>query len=467
MSENCNKDCANCGCVDDKKAVIVGAGLVGALWSIYLQKAGYSVEIYEKRGDIRDATAGAGKSINLATSFRGWKALEEVGIADEIKKIAIPMYGRHLHYENGENALQPYGINGQAIYSVSRKDLNAKLISISEEMGKAKFFFHHDLETANAYNGHLEFINLKDQSTVKLENKIVFACDGAFSATRYSAFMRKDQFTYSQKYIPDGYREILLPANEDGTPKLAENVLHIWPRNQFMLIALPNFDNSFTCTLFMPFEDERFSFNQLKSKEDVTAFFKSTFPDFYDLMPNVADDWENHPLSSLAIVQCYPWSNERIALMGDAAHATVPFFGQGMNCGFEDCTVMNQLMLEKNHDWSAVFSAYEKSRKPNTDSMQALSVRNYEVMRSKVNEEEYLLLQRVERHLQQLYPDKYFSLYSMVAFTDIDYKVALDKGEEQEMKLMKFIMNHKITSQTPDDQLNLELIEFFKTEEIG
>lgn len=455
MSEGCKNNCPNCKC--SKTAAIIGAGLVGSLWAVYLKKAGYKVDIYERRADMRLTKMSAGKSINLATSYRGWKALDELGIGDEIRKIAIPMYGRTIHNLDGTQTYQPYGNEGQAIYSVSRGDINAKLMSIAEENSENKIHFNQECINVNLEKGEAFFKNTTTGELSEIKADVVFATDGAFSAARYTGMQKLDKFSFSQNYIPDGYREILLPANEDGSFKLANETLHIWPRGRFMLIALPNFDGSFTCTLFMPFEGHEFCFNNLKTKEDVESFFKIVFPDFYKLMPHVADSWEDHPLSSLAIIRCFPWTHGKLALMGDAAHATVPFFGQGMNAGFEDCSVMWQLMNQpefKDHDnfkWSEIFKAYETMRKPNGDAVQDLSLQNYVVMRDKVADPDFLLLQKIERRINFLYPDKYFPLYTMVSFTDIEYQTALKKGNEQEEIIKRIIHENNINGQTNDE----------------
>lgn len=445
-----------------KKATIVGSGLVGSLWAVYLARAGYKINMYERRSDMRLNTISAGKSINLAMSYRGWKALDEVGIGDRIRKIAIPMYGRTLHHIDGTIGYQPYGNNQQAIYSVSRGEINATMMSIAEELADIKIHFNHECTGVDLENGITQYINTTNGEKIKDQADIVFATDGAFSAVRYHGMQRKDRFQYSQHYIPDGYREILLPANEDGSHKLSNETLHIWPRGRFMLIALPNFDGTYTCTLFMPFDDDKYCFNNLSSKEKVNDFFKEVFPDFYALMPNVADNWEQHPLSSLAIIRCYPWTMGKVALMGDAAHATVPFFGQGMNCGFEDCSVMNQLMNEHQHNWEKIFQAYQLSRKPNGDAVQDLSLQNYLVMRDRVADPQFLLLQKIERRINALYPTSYFPLYSMVSFSDIEYKVALEKGNEQEQYILQLIQENNITTHTEDALIDEMIHTYFK-----
>ena len=421
-----------------KTATIVGAGLVGSLWAVYLEKAGYQVKIFELRDDIRKADISAGKSINLALSDRGWKALDTVGIGDEIRKIAIPMSGRIMHDVKGNLSHQPYGKEGQAIYSISRGGVNAKMMDIAEKNGNAKIFYNQKCIGADLKNGVVYLENTITKEKTEEKSDVVFGTDGAFSAIRYNAFQKVDRFNYSQTYIEDGYREILLPANTDGSYPLDKNALHIWPRGRFMLIALANEDGSFTCTLFMPFKGEN-SFETLTSKAAVDNFFKTTFTDFYEMMPNIADAWEDHPLSSLAIVRCYPWTHGKTALMGDAAHATVPFYGQGMNCGFEDCTVMWDLMQKHNEDWDKVFEEYQILRKPDGDGVQDLSLHNYHVMRDFVADPQFLLQKKIEAHFSEKHPEKWLPLYSQVTFSDIRYSEAWKTGQKQDA-IMKKVM---------------------------
>ena len=423
----------------EKSAIIVGAGLVGSLWAVYLSKAGYKVTIYERRPDIRKAEISAGKSINLALSVRGWTALKGVGVEHEVDSIAIPMPGRIMHDLEGNETYQPYGKEGEAIYSVSRGGLNAKMMDIAEQRGKATIHYNIQCVGADLDAG---IVHLKNSLTgVHFDDKadVVFACDGAFSAVRYNAMQKTDRFDYSQDFIDDGYRELLLPANEDVSYKIDKNALHIWPRGRFMLIALPNEDGSFTCTLFMPFKGEN-SFETLTNDEAVTQFFKETFPDFYDLCPNLLESWHGNPLSSLAIVRCYPWTVGKFALMGDAAHATVPFYGQGMNGGFEDCTVMAQLMEKHKEDWPKVFAEYEVLRKPDGDALQDLSVHNYYVMRDYVADPMFLLQKKIEGLFSKTYPDKWMPLYSQVSFSNIRYSEAWNAGMRQDA-IMKNVMN--------------------------
>lgn len=424
---------------ENKTAIIVGAGLVGSLWAVYLSKAGFNVTIYERRSDIRKAEISAGKSINLALSTRGWKALDAVGVGDEIRKIAIPMTGRIMHSEEGELTYQPYGKEGEAIYSISRGGVNAKMMDIAEEHGNAKIHYNHQCVDIDMAAGKITVLNRDTNERVEDQADLIFACDGAFSAVRYKGMQKLDRFDFSQDFIDDGYREILLPANADGSYKLEKNALHIWPRGRFMLIALPNEDGSFTCTLFMPYEGSENSFDKLTSKEKVDNFFKTTFPDFYEMMPEIGDAWEDHPLSSLAIMRSYPWHHGKTALMGDAAHATVPFYGQGMNGGFEDCTVMWELMNEHGGNWDAILAEYSKQRKPDGDALQDLSLYNYHVMADYVADPKFLLRKKIEAKFSKLYPDKWLPLYSQVTFSNIRYSDALKNGKAQ-TKIMDEIM---------------------------
>ncbi len=422
----------------EKSAIIVGAGLVGSLWAVYLSKAGYKVTIYERRDDIRKAEISAGKSINLSLSDRGWKALDLVGVGDNIREIAIPMTGRQMHNDDGSDVYQAYGKEGQAIYSVSRGGVNARLMDIAEKKGGATINYNHRCIGADLENGTVRLVNDKTGEELEDTADVVFAADGAFSAVRYNSFQIKGRFNFSQNYIADGYKELLLPANADGSYKLEKDKLHIWPRGRFMLIALANEDGSFTCSLFMPFDGEN-SFSALTTDEKVDTFFKITFTDFYHMMPNLIENWHMHPLSSLAIVRCYPWTIGKVALLGDSAHATVPFYGQGMNSGFEDCSVMWQLMLKHNEDWSKVFAEYQEQRKPDGDAVQDLSLHNYHVMRDYVSDPKFLLQKKIEKYFNEKYPDKWIPLYSQVTFSEIRYSDAWKTGMRQE-NIMKRLM---------------------------
>ena len=374
----------------EKKVIIVGAGLVGSLWAVYMQKAGYKVVIYERRSDIRKAEISAGKSINLALSERGWNSLKAAGIEKEIEKIAIPMSGRIMHSTKGDLTYQAYGKKDEAIYSVSRGHLNAIMMDLAENKGNTKIHYQHQCLDADLEKGHITLKNLNTQEVFEDKADVIFAADGAFSAVRYNSMQKVDRFNFSQFYIEDGYKELLLPADENGNYKIEKNALHIWPRGRFMLIALPNEDGSFTCTLFMPFENDKYAFKQLDNDAKIEDFVKKVFPDFYELIPNLIENWHQNPLSSMSINRCFPWTVGKFALMGDSAHSTVPFYGQGMNAGFEDCFVMWEL-YNQHKDWGKTFKEYQEIRKPDGDALQDLSLDNYYVMRDHVADEKFLL----------------------------------------------------------------------------
>ncbi|HEU5292918.1 MAG TPA: NAD(P)/FAD-dependent oxidoreductase, partial [Cyclobacteriaceae bacterium] len=350
---------------------IIGAGLVGSLLSIYLRKRGYQVTVFERRGDMRKKGAEGGRSINLALSNRGIRALEEVGLAEPLKKVAIPMHGRVIHDRKGNLGFQPYGKQGQYINSVSRSGLNIVLIDEAEKLG-VQFLFdaritHVDLEKTS--------ITISRQSATGSGQDVtnfdlIIGADGAFSAVR-GALQFTDRFDYSQDYIDHGYKELTIPAGAGATFQIEKNALHIWPRESFMLIALPNPDGSFTCTLFFPFQGN-VSFDKLKNDSDVHQFFAETFPDVLKLMPELLKDFNSNPTSSLVTIKCYPWVRNKTVLIGDAAHGIVPFFGQGMNAGFEDCRILNELLDQHQENWTSVLPAIQELRKPDTDAIAQL-----------------------------------------------------------------------------------------------
>jgi kynurenine 3-monooxygenase len=410
-----------------KHITIIGAGLVGSLLSIYLHKRGYKVDVYERRPDMRQANIRAGKSINLALSNRGWRPLTEVGIEDELKKLIIPMKGRMIHDMEGNISFQPYGKEGQAINSISRGGLNSLLMNTAEAKG-VKFHFEHRCTDID-FERNVAYIENNDTS-FDIHTDIIFGADGAFSAVR-QAMQKTDRFNYSQDYIPHGYKELSFPPTAANDFAIDKNALHIWPRKDFMLIALPNKDKSFTVTLFLPFEGEK-SFAKLINDEDIRRFFKTEFKDAEAIMPHLLTEFKQHPASSLVTIRSYPWVKHRVCVIGDAAHAVVPFYGQGMIAGFEDCYVLNNLLDTYKDDWPVVLEAFQKQRKPDTDAIADLALENFVVMRERVADENFLLRKKIEAHLNTLYPDKWIPLYSMVTFNeDMRYSEALAIGQKQ------------------------------------
>ena len=440
-----------------EKVVVVGAGLVGSLQAIYLAKKGYYVEVYERRADMRKLELSAGRSINLALSDRGWKALDEAGIVDEIKKIAIPMYGRMMHDEQGNTTFQSYGKDEEAIFSVSRGELNQKLMNCADAYENVTFFFNRKCEDVNLKEGELEFLDTENEVSEKVNADRIFATDGAFSAIR-KRLQKTDRFNYEQMYLAHGYKELSIPATADGGFKIDKNALHIWPRGEFMMIALANEDGSFTCTLFFPFEGEK-SFDTLKTKNQVDEFFAEVFPDALKLMPSLSKEYFENPTSSLITVRCSPWNFEdKIIMMGDASHAIVPFYGQGMNSGFEDCTIFNEIFERNNKDWKISFNEFSNTRKKDADAISNLALQNFIEMRDLVGDESFLLRKKIEKRVYAKYPNKWMPLYSQVTFSHIPYSEALSNGKKQEVIMDEVMAKANISEIWDSDELIDEII---------
>lgn len=442
-----------------KETVIIGAGLVGSLLSIYLRKRGYNVKIYERRTDMRKADLVAGRSINLALSDRGIKALEEVGLMDEIRKICIPMHGRFMHNADGSTAYQSYGKEGQFINSVSRGDLNKKLMDLAEANG-VNIKFNEKCNGINWQKNEIEFEKTTSPESEHVKADLIFGSDGAFAASRLTHQLQHNLFQYQQYYIDAGYKELTIPAGKNGEFLLEKNALHIWPRGSYMMIALPNIDGSFTCTLFFPFEGEK-SFAALDSKEKVQAFFDNEFADAAALMPTLLEDFFTNPTAGMVTVKCHPWIREdKFALIGDAAHAIVPFYGQGMNCGFEDCVVLNSLIDKYDEDWSAILQEYQQLRKPDADAIADLAVNNFIEMRDKVADPKFLLQKKIEAAFSKKHPDKWIPLYSQVTFSpQIRYSDALVNGQKQEAIMQKIMALPDIENNWEDEQIEKMILE--------
>jgi kynurenine 3-monooxygenase len=429
---------------------ITGAGLVGSLLAIYLKNRGYQVSVFERRNDMRKTAGYEGRSINLALSNRGICALEEVGLAEELKKEAIPMHGRMIHDLHGNLNFQPYGKAGQYINSISRSGLNKVLMTKAESLG-VEFHFEQRITAVDFDKTELTIQHSKF-NIQHLPFDLIIGSDGAFSAVRL-AMQFTDQFNFSQSYIEHGYKELHIPAGAAGSFQMEKNTLHIWPRESYMLIALPNPDGSFTLTLFFPFTGQT-SFETLSTKEKVKDFFKSVFPDAYGLMPQLLEEFFQNPSSSLVTMRCYPWVRNKTLLIGDAAHAIVPFYGQGMNAGFEDCHVLNQLLDQFADDWDQVLPSFQEIRKPNADAIAKLALDNFVEMRDLVNDADFILRKKIESKLHELFPEKWIPLYSMVTFHEnIPYSVAYETGQKQK-RIMEDVLKQ------PDIEKNWENLDF-------
>lgn len=439
-----------------KKIAIVGSGLVGTLLGIYLKKRGHIVHVYDRSPDIRKINF-SGRSINLVLSDRGLKALRDIGLEQEVLRIGIPVAKRAIHTGSNKVNEQFYGKDGEVIYSLSRGLLNKKMVDLAEQAG-VEFFFEQkvwdvDLTTATISIGETE-----RGEWITKEYDLTFGADGAFSRIRHR-MQRQSMFNYSQEFLTIGYKELNIPANPDGTHKLNKNALHIWPRGNFMLMALANPDGSFTCTLFMPHDGEN-SFDELKTKEQLVVFFANHFPDTKEVIPNLVEDFFKNPTSYLVTMKCFPWTfSDKVALIGDACHAIVPFYGHGMNAGFEDITVLNNLIDHYGDDWANLLNDYENSRKPNTDAIAELSYRNFMEMSTKTADEKFLLQKKIEKWFSDKHPDKWMPLYSRVTFSLQPYTEALAIGDIQNQIMEEIMKMPNIEQNWNSEEVEDKIIE--------
>ena len=434
---------------------VVGTGLVGSLFSVYMAKRGFRVDAFDRRPDIRKMKVVQGRSINLALSERGWRGLMEAGLEKEIRRVALPMKGRMMHSRKGELTFQPYGKEGQAIYSVSRGLLNQELLHAADVHKDVNLHFNHRCLDIDPDTNRITFFDETGNEEVEVTADRIFGADGAYSAVR-QRMQRMDRFNFSQEYLTHGYKELEIPATTDGSHRMQNDCLHIWPRDEYMLIALPNPDGSFTCTLFMAYEGKE-SFERIKTEKDVMDFFERNFADTIPLMPTLVEDFLQNPTPSLVMTKCEPWNIEdRICLIGDAAHAIVPFYGQGMNAGFEDCRIFNDLMNEHGDDFGVVIPTFAAQRKPAADAILELALRNYIEMRDKTADKEFLLQKKIEARFSAKYPDKWMPLYSQVSFTHIPYNEALANGDRQEAIMQKIMQRPDIERTWDSEEVEKE-----------
>lgn len=443
--------------MENKQVSIVGAGLVGALQACYMQRRGYKVNVYESRGDMRKVGYIGGRSINLALSTRGWTALEKIGLDQEIHKIAIPMYGRTIHTIDGKINYQPYGKENQAIYSVSRGELNKRLVELADSFENVDFHFNHYCKNVDFQHSEIEFIEINSNTEKRVKSDFIIATDGAFSKVRM-AMQSTPRFQYSQYYINYGYKELHIPAGENNSFLLDKNSLHIWPRGEFMMIALPNIDGSFTCTLFLPFEGES-AFDDLNNEAEVKLYFEKNFPDAMKLMPSLIEDFFKNPTSGLVTVKCHPWHHQSTVLMGDAAHAIVPFFGQGMNCGFEDVRIFDELM-DQYTDKTQLFEAYTKIRKENGDAIAEMALDNFIEMRDKVGIPAFLEMKHIEHEIMENPIYNYTSMYQYVSFSNEPYSFAMTQGQKQYAMLEDMLSDKDIYQKIKTNQITSYLDKY-------
>jgi kynurenine 3-monooxygenase len=410
---------------------IVGAGPTGALLAILLARRGLKIELYESRPDLRQLPAGAGRSINLALADRGIHALKTAGVFDDLEPTLLPMRGRLIHYENRETAFQPYGQRpNEVIYSVSRHSLNQALIEAAARRPGVQLHFQHRLEGADFTANTAQIRDLENDRVLAVPMRPLLATDGAGSAVRRAMSARK-QIQAAEIDLEHGYKELSIPAGPRARFRMANDALHIWPRGNFMLIALPNADGSFTATLFLP-KLGPVSFASLRDAGDVDEFLTRNFPDARELMPNALAEFSAHPLGFLGTVTAQPWHvRDQATLLGDAAHAMVPFHGQGMNCCFEDCIEFDACAA-RHASWEDVFAEFGAARKPNTDAIAAMALENYLEMRESVAEPKFQLQQALSLELERRFPRHFIPRYSMVMFHhEIPYLSAQQRGAAQ------------------------------------
>ena len=438
--------------------LIIGAGLCGSLLALRLGQRGYKVHVMEFRPDLRKVDLSAGRSINLAFSNRGLKAMKMVGLEDKVKTLCIPMHGRMLHDKNGATKLSKYsGREGEYINSISRELLTALLIDEAEALENVTITFNHKCTDVDFENNVAKFKNTSNGNQLEYSADLIFGTDGAGSALRKSYFSeRKFLFSFSQNFLTHGYKELTIPPTKDGGFRTFKNALHIWPRGEYMIIALPNLDGSFTVTLFLAYEGGTYNFNNLTTEEKVLEFFSKEFPDAMELMPNLAREFFENPTAPLGTIKCYPWQYKgKNMLLGDAAHAIVPFYGQGMNASFEDVVEFDSFLEQHNGNWEDTFNGFQQKRKVDTDGIADLAIDNFHEMKDHVANPLFQKKRALEMALETELPKDYFSKYSLVTFCEhIGYHEAMTRGRAQDKAILNMIDDDEIDQQTPIDELH-------------
>jgi kynurenine 3-monooxygenase len=421
----------------ERNILVVGAGLVGSLLAHFLARLGYAVHLCERHSDPRQGAAGGGRSINLTICERGFAALDLVDAGDAVRAIGVPCCGRVIHNRDGSVEFQPYGSRGEAIYSVSRNRLNRTLLDLALQRPEVSCSFDERCLEVDLARPSATFQNRRSGAVACRPADLLFGADGAYSQVRLQ--MQKTQrFDYAQEYLDQAYKELRLPPTAAGDWALEKNAIHIWPRGHYMLIGFPNLDGSFTVALHMPYEGEP-SFASVRDEPALLALFRSCFPDALPLMPTLAKDYFAHPPTSMITVRCFPWTcNGRVGLIGDAAHAIVPSYGQGANSGFEDCSVLADCLATQG-SWPAALADYEQRRKPNADAIAELALEHFIELRDKVGDPEFLLRKQIERGLADIHPERFTPLYALISFTTVPYVEARRRGREQET-LISWVM---------------------------
>jgi kynurenine 3-monooxygenase len=435
--------------------LIIGAGLCGSLLALRMAQRGYKITLVEKRPDLRKTEQDAGRSINLALSDRGLRGLRLAGVEKLALELCIPMLGRMIHDPQGNTFLSPYsGREDEYINSISRPGLNMLLLDAAEAMENVTLIFGHGCKEVNLENASAVFTDYSSGKEVTLQGDILLGTDGAGSSVRRSMFEhRRFLFSFSQQWLTHGYKEISIPPAVNGGYRTYKEALHIWPRGEDMLIALPNLDGSFTVTLFLPYSNSDYCFDTLTTPEMVHEYFNKEFPDAVALMPNLAEEFFGNPTGPLGTIKCSPWSSYgRTLLLGDAAHAIVPFYGQGMNASFEDVVVFDEVLDRFEGDWNLVFKEYENARKKDTDAIADLAVDNFHEMKEHTASALFQQKRKLEIAFESEFPTQYHSKYSLVTFNeDISYFKAMKLGRAQDKAILNLLDDGTIT-----DKMSLE-----------
>ena len=429
--------------------LIIGAGLCGSLLALRLGQRGFKVHVVEMRPDLRTVDISAGRSINLAFSNRGLKAIKLVGLESKVKSLCIPMHGRMVHDIKGNTFLSNYsGRDNESIYSISRELLTALLLDEAEALENVTIEFQKRCTNVDFENKQASFEDDISETSFKIYADLIFGTDGAGSALRKSYFKdRKFLFSFSQNYLTHGYKELTIQPDQKGGFKAFKNALHIWPRGDFMIIALPNLDGSFTVTLFLSYESGTYNFNNLTNPEIVTEFFKKEFPDALELMPNLAIEFFENPTAPLGTIKCFPWNYKgQSLLLGDSAHAIVPFYGQGMNASFEDVVEFDTFLDTHEGNWEATFKDFQNRRKVDTDGIADLAIDNFHEMKDHVANPIFQEKRKIEMALEAEFPEVYHSKYSLVTFKEtIGYNEAMTIGRAQDKAILSMLAANKIS----------------------
>ncbi|NQX85059.1 MAG: FAD-dependent monooxygenase [Flavobacteriaceae bacterium] len=433
-----------------KDILVIGAGLCGSLLALRLAQRGYNVNVYESRPDLRVTDISAGRSINLALSDRGFRALRLAGVEDKARAICIPMKGRLMHDIEGRTFASKYsGRDGEYINSISRGDLNGMLLTEADRFENLNIHFNKECTNIDLDTNTVTFKDRNTNTSFNISSDVIFGTDGAGSELRKSYFLqRKFLFSFSQNFLTHGYKELEIPAAADGTHQISKDYLHIWPRGEYMLIALANLDGSFTVTLFLGHEEGTYHFKGLDTEDKIKAFFQEQFPDALALIPNIAEEFANNPTGPLGTIKCSPWHYKgQTLILGDAAHAVVPFYGQGMNASFEDVAVLDGIIDKHEGDWETIFKTYEHVRKANADAIGELAEENYYEMRDHVANPIFKKKRQLEMQFEKAFPNAYFSKYSMVTFNEnIGYFEAMTRGRAQDKAILNMITDNAIST---------------------